>query len=199
MKLCKAWIVVLAVLIIGAGSEAKAELNNYVVGKLGFYTPTSSDLDHYDTGFNTEAAFGHYFNPNIAVEVDAGYFRTKGDVTVYNGGAHWGDEKIEVTPLTASLRLIQPLNRTTEIYGIGGVGSYFVYSSIHASNYSDYIHMTDDTVSFGAHLGGGINVNLSRNIFVGGELKYVWLTADLYGDHVNLGGFRTTGNIGFRF
>ena len=44
-------------------------LNNYVVGKLGFYSPTYNDLSGYDTGFNTWVAFGHYFTPNFAMEL----------------------------------------------------------------------------------------------------------------------------------
>jgi len=63
----------------------------------------------------------------------------------------------------------------------------------------DHDHISDDKTEFGWHLGGGLNYNISRNFFVGAECKYVWLTANLYGADVNLGGLRITGNFGFRF
>ncbi len=173
-------------------------LNNYVVGKLGVYIPTN-DLSDHDTGFNGEFAFGHYFNPYLAVEIGVGYFQTEGDVTVvYPGAKYHGDEKIEVTPLTASLRISMPINIWLELYGIGGIGAYFVNDHINVSNYyHDYI--SDNTTAFGAHLGGGLNYNITRNLFVGAEGKYVWSTANLYGADVNLGGVRVTGNFGVRF
>ncbi len=72
---------------------------NYVVGKLGAYIPTSNDLSGYDTGFNSEFAFGHYFNPYLAIELGAGYFQTEGNVTVvYPGATYQGNENIEVVP-----------------------------------------------------------------------------------------------------
>lgn len=206
------WILLtgLFILVTGVVPATGADLNNYVVGKLGFYTPTSSDLSGYDTGFNTEVAFGHYFTPNIAIEMGIGYFQTEGDVTVvYPGATYSGNEKIEVTPFTASLRASIPINVWLEVYGIGGIGAYYVYDRIEPSNYYyshnnynynySYGHISDDTTAFGVHLGGGLNYNISRNFFIGVECKYVWLTANLYGQDVNLGGVRGTGNFGFRF
>lgn len=189
--------VVLSLVFVAA--PVSADLNNYVVGKLGFYTPNSSDLDGFDTGFNGEVAIGHYFNPNVALEFGVGYFQTSGDVIVTNFETFFGNEDIDVTPLTLSLRLIQPLSRTTEIYAIGGIGAYFVHDSIDASNAFGHIHLSDDSTAFGAHLGGGINFNLNKNIFIGGEFKYVWVSPELFGVDVSLNGFRVNGNIGFRF
>jgi opacity protein-like surface antigen len=193
MKKCLVLSAVLWLLVLLA-APASADLNNYVVGKLGFYTPNSSDLSGYDTGFSGEFAFGHYFNPFVALELGAGYFQTSGNVIVVtNHNTFLANEDIGVTPLTLSLRLIQPLSRTTEIYAIGGIGAYFVYSDINAFG------LSDDTTAFGAHLGAGINFNLNRNIFLGGEFKYVWVNPSLYGVDVSLDGFRVNVNIGFRF
>ena len=170
---------------------------NYVVAKLGVYSPTSNDLNGFSTGFNGEFAFGHYFNPYFAIELGVGYAQTDGDVTVvYPGAKYHGNEKIEITPLTASLRLSYPVNRWVELYGIGGIGAYFVNDHIDVSYHGE---VSDNTTAFGGQLGGGINFNLTTNFFIGAECKYVWTTASLYGADVNLGGVRATGDFGVRF
>lgn len=196
MKKCLVFaaVVSLVVFLVFRAAPASADMNNYFVGKLGFYTPNSNDLDGYDTGFSSEFAFGHYFNPFVALEFGVGYFQTSGDVVVVAGpNAFLTNEDIGVVPLTLSLRLVQPLSKTVEIYAIGGIGAYFVNSDINAFG------LSDDTTAFGGHLGGGINFNLNRTVFLGGEFKYTWVNPDLYGTDVSLDGFRANANIGFRF
>jgi opacity protein-like surface antigen len=185
--------------VMGAGPLVVGGPSNYVVGKLGAYIPTSNDLSGYDTGFNGEFAFGHYFNPYLALELGVGYFQTEGDViVVYPGATYHGDEKIEVTPLTASLKVSIPVSIWVEPYAIAGIGAYFVYDHINVSN-SHHDYISDNATAFGVHLGGGINFNINPNFFVGAECKYVWLDPSLYGADVNLGGVRVTGNFGVRF
>jgi opacity protein-like surface antigen len=207
-KMKRYWQILLTCLLIlvasvapvtGAGPIMVAGPSNYVVGKLGAYIPTSNDLSGYDTGFSGEFAFGHYFNPYLALELGVGYFQTEGNViVVYPGATYNGDEKIEVTPLTASLKVSLPVSIWVEPYAIAGIGAYFVYDHINVSNFHhDYI--SDNATAFGAHLGGGINFNINPNFFVGAECKYVWLDPSLYGADVNLGGVRVTGNFGVRF
>lgn len=192
-------LVCLFVLSSSVIAEAESFLlpYNYVVAKLGVYSPTSNDLNGFSTGFNGEFAFGHYFNPYFAIELGVGYAQTDGDVTVvYPGAKYHGNEKIEITPLTASLRLSYPVNRWVELYGIGGIGACFVNDHIDVSYHGE---ISDNTTAFGGQLGGGINFNLTTNFFIGAECKYVWTTASLYGADVNLGGVRATGNFGVRF
>ena len=201
------WIVSLTCLLMlltgvvpamGAGSVMGFGPSNYMVGKMGGYIPTSNDLNGYDTGFTGEFAFGHYFNPYLAVEMGIGYFQTEGTVSVvYPGALYPGHEKIEVTPLTASLKVSIPVNVWLEPYGIAGIGSYFVRDHIDVSNHHGYL--SDDATGFGAHAGGGINFNINPRVFVGAECTYVWLNPSLYGADVNLSGVRITGNLGFRF
>ncbi len=70
----------------------------------------------------------------------------------------------------------------------------------HIDNYYYYHHgASDNSTAFGVNVGGGINFNIGRNFFVGGECKYVWLDPSLYGTNVNLGGVQITGDFGFRF
>jgi opacity protein-like surface antigen len=194
---CLLMLVTSVVPVMGAGPVVVAGPSNYVVGKLGVYIPTSNDLSGYDTGFNGEFAFGHYFNPYLALELGVGYFQTEGDViVVYPGAKFHGNEKIEVTPLTASLKVSIPVNIWVEPYAIAGIGAYFVHDHIDVSNHND---ISDDTTAFGVHLGGGINFNINPYFFIGAECKYVWLDPSLYGADVNLGGVRLTGNFGVRF
>jgi len=170
-----------------------------VVAKFGAYIPTSNDLSGYNSGFNTEIAFGHYFNPYLAIELGAGYFQTQGNVTiVYSGYTYSGNENIEVVPVTASVKVIIPVNIWIEPYAIAGIGAYFVND--HIDNYYYYHHAANDNdTAFGVNVGGGINFNIGRNFFVGAECKYVWLDPSLYGMNVNLGGVQITGDFGFRF
>jgi len=184
--------------VMGANPVAVPSYN-YVVGKLGAYIPTSNDLKDFNTGFNGEFAFGHYFNPYLGLELGIGYFQTEGNSNVvYPGATYRGNENIEVTPLTASLKFILPVNIWVEPYGIAGIGAYFIYDHIDVSNHH-HDYLSDNTTSFGAHLGGGINFNIAPNFFIGAECKYVWLNPSLYGGDVNLGGVRLTGNFGVRF
>jgi len=171
---------------------------NYVVAKLGAYFPNSNDLNGYSTGFSGEFAFGHYFNPYIAIELGVGYFETSGDVNVVTPHSQYiSNEKLEVVPLTASLKFIYPINIYVEPYIIGGIGAYFVDS--HIDSYGHYGGLSDNETAFGGHLGGGINFNVAPNFFIGVECKYVWLDPNLYGASVNLSGTRLTGNFGVRF
>ena len=199
MKLYKSIAAAIFLLMIGIGPALGADFENYVVGKLGAYSPNSHDLSDFSSDFNSEVAFGHYLNPNVALELGVGYFQTDGNISIHASDTFFGKEKIEVTPLTFSLKLIQPLSPGIELYGIGGVDAYFVHDSIDASSSTSFLHLNDDDTAFGAHLGGGIQFNLNRNVFLGGEFKYLWTKVHLYGDDVNLDGYRFTGNIGFRF
>ncbi len=193
LVICSFLLVISVAPVMAAGPGS-----NYVVGKLGVYIPTSNDLSGYDTGFSGEFAFGHYFSPYLSLELGVGYFQTKGDVTVnfIPGPTLPGSEKIEVTPLTGSLRVSIPVNIWVEPYLIAGIGAYFVHDHIDVANHLD---LNDDTTTFGVHLGGGINFNISPNFFVGAECKYVWLEPSLYGTDVDLSGVRVMGNFGVRF
>ncbi|HUN54905.1 MAG TPA: outer membrane beta-barrel protein [Smithella sp.] len=172
---------------------------NYLVAKFGGYIPTSSDLSGYDTGFISEIAYGRYFNPYLAIELGAGYFQTTGNVTVvYPGNLYPGNDKIEVVPLTASLKVSIPVNIWMEPYAIVGTGVYFVHDYINVSNYYGQ-SLSDNDTTIGVNVGGGINFNIRPNFIIGAECQYIWLDPSLYGTNVNLSGVRITGNFGFRF
>jgi len=200
-------ILAVCVFLIGLGARpaTAADFPNYVAGKMGIYSPQSHDLESYDTGFTGEIALGHYFSRNLAGEVGLGYFGTGGTFYGYNGydGYFTDDVSIDVVPMTASLKLVLPLDKRVEIYGIGGIGLYFVNATIDtSSSYRGHYSTSDDDTVLGAHLGGGVTFNLDRRIFLGAETKYLWANASFNGNlqgDVDLNGFIVTANVGFRF
>jgi opacity protein-like surface antigen len=145
----------------------------YISFKPGIYSPQSSDLDHFDTGFNGELAFGFRFNPYIAAEFGIGYFNTEGEVTVV-GPTYVIQEEldIDVVPVTFTLKAILPYKKW-EFFGLAGAGIYIAYGPY---DYDDDDYDYDyhyDTV-WGGYLGAGIHYHITPRIFVGVEGKYLW-------------------------
>ena len=160
---------------------------NYVVLKGGFYTPNSNDLDGYSSGFNGEAAFGHDFTRNLGGEAGVGFFKT--DRTV-NGVSN----KLDVVPVTATMKVKIPID-VVELFAGAGLGAYnATYKTGGASS---------SKTAFGYHLVAGGTADLSQNIFMGAEFRYLWAKAsfDQAGGAVDrkLDGYTTTLNLGFRF
>jgi hypothetical protein len=150
----------------------------YLTFKPGIYSPQSSDLDGFDTGFNGEIVLGCLFHPNMALEFGIGYFNTEGEITVV-GATSVGREKfdIDVIPVTFTLKAILPYKKW-EFFGLGGVGLYIVPGGYNVGDYyyDGYYYNYDDDydVVFGGYLGGGIHYNITPRIFLGVEGKYLW-------------------------
>ncbi len=185
----------------------------YIALKPGIYSPQSSDLDGFDTGFNGEIAFGYRFNPNIAGEIGIGYFNTQGEKTI--GGTTYTSREfnIDVFPVTFTLKAILPYKKW-EFFGLGGVGVYIVSRDNNDDHHyyygHDYHHDDDDydyDAVFGGYLGAGINYNITPKIFVGVEGKYLWtdkVKIEYEGSGAPRAEFRmdgviATAVIGFRF
>jgi outer membrane protein W len=177
---------------------------NYFVVKAGIYAPQEkwdvldAGVFEYslDTGFNGELAFGHYFNRNWAIELGAGYFQTSGDDTSFGVKSK---SSIDVMPLTLAIKGIIPADKF-EIYGIGGIGAYFLW----ADEKLNGISFGDEDILFGGFLGAGLNYNITPTAFLGLEGKYLWTDkADLsdsgWRQKHKLDGWLATFNVGFRF
>jgi len=203
MKTTSILYLVIAVLMISIASPAVAENNpaNYLVFKAGIYSPSSShDVDNFnngntthldsETGFAGEVAIGHYFLPMLALEVGTGYFQSKG-----SPAAEPGRTMLKVVPVVATGKVLLPLG-IFEPYGLFGVGAYI--SDLDVSDNEGTFHGYTKT-TFGLHGGAGFNINLSKNMFVGVEGKYIWVKPSYGGQDINLNGFVTTANLGFRF
>lgn len=174
---------------------------NYVALKAGIYSPSGTfDLDnfnggqrtHFDskTGFNGEIAIGHYFLPFLALELGAGYFESKG-----SPAAEPGEIKLKVVPLIATGKVFIPLGMF-EPYGLFGVGAYITDLDV-SGNSDDFRGSTK--ITYGLHAGAGFNINVTDNVFLGVEGKYLWAKPSFGGQDIKLNGFTTTANLGLRF
>lgn len=188
--------IVLAVIAAVAApfAHAKGLPPNYVALKLGGFFPQSGDLDDIDadSGFNGEIALGHYVAPGFSFEGALGYFETKGSVPTPLGRI---EEKFEVIPLTISLRGQVPYGRF-EPYGFIGLGVYFIDDEISIPVLGSE---SDSDASLGFHVGIGGNYNLSNNLFLGVEARYLFLESGTFAEDFRLDGVTLTGNVGYRF
>lgn len=197
MKSIFALFLILSVALIGiAPSVSLAEYpSNYVVLKGGLYSP-SKDFDlegqhfSFDDGFVAEIAVGHYFVPMFALELGAGYFESKASAVVPAG-----ETKFKVVPITLTGKVLLPLG-PVEPYGEFGIGGYITQTDL-SGTVREAIDSTKTV--FGLHAGAGLNFNITQNIFLGAEGRYLWAKPSWGGTDIKLDGFTVTGNLGFRF
>ena len=197
MKTAYALFLVLAVAMIGFVPSVSLAENpsNYMVLKGGLYSP-SKDFDvgaaHFelDDGFVAEIAFGHYIMPMFALELGAGYFESKASPAVPPG-----EVKFKVVPVTLTGKVLLPLG-PVEPYGEFGIGGYISKAEI-SGTFSNFTGSTESV--FGLHAGAGVNFNITNNIFLGAEGRYLWAKPSWGGTDIKLDGFTVTADLGFRF
>ena len=174
-------------LVIFAVPAFAASLPNYGTLKLGGYFPQNSD-----TGFNGEIAFGHYFNPNVAMEFSVGYLKTSCCVAGVNAD-------ITSYPILLSIKGVAPFSGG-ELYALAGGGLYITNLDASPSG----VDVSSDDTPFGFHLGAGGNFSVSPNVFLGLEVKYFWAKPSfswpgVTSVDVRVDGTQATANIGYRF
>lgn len=197
MKTAFALFLVLAVALIGIAPSVSVAENpsNYVVLKGGLYSP-SKDFDigatHFelDDGFVAEVAVGHYFAPIFATEFGVGYFESKASPAVPAG-----EVKFKVVPVTLTGKVLFPLG-PIEPYGEFGIGGYITEAEV-SGTIGNFTGSTKGV--FALHAGGGVNVNVARNLFLGVEGRYLWAKPSFGGQDIKLDGFTVTADLGFRF
>ena len=194
--------------------DLSAQTPFYLTFKPGVYSPESSDLDGYDSGFNGELAFGWRFHPNLAAEFGLGYFNTRGEETARGPTFTIREDfDIDVIPITLTLKAILPYKKW-ELFGLAGGGLYVV-SGPYDYDYDDdddfYDYDADDydtDAVLGGYLGGGLHYNITPRIFLGVEGKYLWTDRAKLKDYVygipleakfKLDGFIATAVFGIRF
>jgi len=184
--------------------NVQAAGSNYIALKAGMYSPQSDELEDWDNGFNGEVAYGYYFNRNVAMEIGLGYFHTERSESGFISGigSATADGDVDVMPFTIALKGIYPIDKL-ELYGIVGIGAYFSTAEITVSTARGSVSADGDDVSFGGFLGIGANYNITDQVFIGVEGKYLWSEASwtIAGEKIdaNLDGWTITGNLGFRF
>ena len=177
-------------------SLAAAQPNNYIVGKFGGYSPASNDLTGFDTDFNGELAFGHYFNRNFATEFGVGHLQTSGTVCLDINCFTLGTQNIDATYIDGTAKLVFPFPyyyppaynvSSGDLYVGGGVGVYFVHDNL-----------LGDATTPGGHILGGADFNITREVFLGLEAKYIFLKP-FDQPSTDMEGFIFSRNIGYRF
>jgi opacity protein-like surface antigen len=143
-------ILVLGMVVAFAGVAGAAQPENYMAFRLGVATPTG-DLEDFDAGPYVEVAFGHYFNPNFALEGSIGG-------TLFSSP---NDYDYEVYPFQVNAKGILPLDNA-QLYAMFGLGFYHTY----------YEFVDNSNTLFGYDLGVGGLVKLSDTVSLGAELKY---------------------------
>jgi opacity protein-like surface antigen len=197
MKTAFALFLVLAVALTGLAPSVSLAENpsNYVVLKGGLYSP-SKDFDigatHFelDDGFVAEIAAGHYFVPFFATELGVGYFESKASPAVPPG-----ETKFKVVPVTLTGKVLFPFG-PIEPYGEFGIGAYITKAEV-SGTIGNFSGSTKG--AFGLHAGGGANINITPNVFLGAEGRYLWAKPSFGGQDIKLDGFTVTGNLGYRF
>ncbi len=184
---------------------------DYLSVKGGIYEPTG-DIEDWElgTGQNFEITFGHYSNPNFALEGTIGQFKTDETFSGFDPFlGNWTEkDELSVISMTISVKSLYPFE-TGEFYLGAGLGFYEADfdAKLDSSIIGNVSVSLKDTV-FGFNFLVGSNVNISDKWFIGVEGKYI-ITADAKDTAVvlgvpitlegNLNGFTLTGVIGFRF
>ena len=184
-------IVFIALLPFSAEGQEKRD---YLIAKGGVYSPTGGLDDlNFGTGFNGEVAWGHYFSPNFALEIGAGYFDS---------------DDVRVVPFMATGKAIYPTGNW-ELFGEVGVGAYFAkFNGVLSHPVLGTISINEDDTVFGLTLGLGVNYNITEEFFLGIEGKYLLTSDAKFGGfasgsrvelETDLNGFMVMGVFGFRF
>ncbi|MHB8783363.1 MAG: outer membrane beta-barrel protein [Desulfobacteria bacterium] len=179
-----------------APTYAKPLASNYAQLKVGGFFPQTNDLDNFDAGGSIEVGIGHRVAPGFAIEGNFGYFETKGTFSFPGIGS--GDETFKVMPLTLSFKGQAYFDRL-EPYAEAGIGVYFIKDEINGTILGISGSNSENDTKLGLHVGVGGNYNLTPQLFLGVEGRYLWLRTDTFGVDVKLDGFLLTANLGYRF
>lgn len=169
---------------------------NYYALKAGAYVPTG-DLEDlgFDTGFSGSLVLGRHLTPNVAAELGVGYFASE-------GGDFW------TIPVELTGKLVYPMD-TVELYVGAGGGVYFAtFDGDFSLPIVGTTTFNDNDAVFGGHVIVGGTSNITPNLFIGVEGKYIFTDqADVHGMagavpvelSANLDGYIVTASIGYRF
>lgn len=170
----------------------------YVSFKPGAFIP-DGDIDDFGTGFSGSLSFGRQYTPNFAVEMDVGWINLdESDSITVDEIEYSGSIDLDIIPVSLNLKAILPYGNL-ELYGIVGIGVYFVEAEAKSHGFFDGTVDDDDEV-FGFSPGLGVQYNFNQRVFMGVEGKYLFTSdVELFGVESNLNGIWISGVIGFRF
>ena len=93
-----------------------------------------------------------------------------------------GETKLKVYPVTLTAKGLLPFG-PIEPYGEFGIGGYITKLDV-SGNLGDFSGSTKG--AFGLHAGAGVNFNLSSNLFLGAEGRYLWAKPSFGGQDIKL-------------
>lgn len=193
------FVMLLIALSAAANSFAEDRTGTYYLSiKPGAFIPTN-DLDNkgFDSVFYGEVTMGTYYSKNLALEAGVGYFKTEASKS---GSDFYENDDLWVIPVTVTFKGVIPFSGGEVNAGVGP-GLYFANLSADGSNaasgsYSNDAHAT----AIEGHAVVGLNIDVSKKIFLGAEGKYCFTTgAHMLGSTIKLNGFEVTGVLGYRF
>lgn len=196
-----AMVCILLTTAISPSFGADANLDSYVTLKLGIYSPQEDPFKDFDTGLNGEISVGGYVTPNFGFELGVGYFESEGPGTILAPGSVVvpADGEFYVIPVTLNVKYLYPMGGF-EPYAEAGVGVYVAEAELSGGGVS----LSDNYTSIGGFLGGGVNFNITKNIFLGLEGRYHWVGRHKFElgqatQNVEIDGYTATANVGYRF
>jgi opacity protein-like surface antigen len=195
--------ILLALSSVSSSIAADTAQRQYLLLKLGAYSPQHDDLEFFDPGFSGEIFYGRYFHKNFASELGAGYFKSNGNRQI-SATTTEGDT-FKAIEILYTVKGVLPLGRL-ELFAGPGVGWYSARVNSIVTTSGVRIASTDTNGGLGFHVLAGANFNITREWFGGIEGKYFWakttdaietLPPGFFGTHLD--GAMATASIGYRF
>lgn len=165
-----------AMLLSAAPVLAAPASSWYGQAKLGVFVPNdeSDGLKEFDNGPSLEVSFGRRINPNLALELGIGWYKTEWDDSDI-------DAEVSVVPVTATVKGILPLmNDRLDLFAGAGVGYYFAEAEVEGSD--------DSGSAFGYHLLVGADYKLTNAVAIGAEARWFWTEPEFDGEDIQVGG-----------
>jgi opacity protein-like surface antigen len=179
--------------------------------KGGAFIPTRDlDDDHWDNGLYGELA-GTYRESNMGVQAGVGVYTSDNNDSYTDSvaGRVKRDDTLTVIPVTLSFLGFYD-NEPLHVYGGGGIGYYFadIDSELKFRDLGIKSKDSDKDSVFGYHAMAGLEYNITDNIYIGAEGRFVFtnnaeFTLKDKGQTVDyetdLSGGVIAGKMGFRF
>jgi len=187
--LCALLVMSFPLVAHGADYGGKIRKANYFAVKGGIFSPRA-DLDdlNLEDGYAINFSVGHYFSDRFVVEFGTEILQADGDL---NGVSR----DILILPVTATAKYIVPTG-VGDFYLGAGAGVYFARLEQTIGGVTSREH----DVVLGGHILGGANLDITDDVFVGIEGKWMLTdTAKFFGQELTLSGATLTGHAGMRF
>ncbi len=153
-----------AAMVLSLGTAAMAQVGIDLHGLYGFNF-NDDDIPELDGTFGGGASLVFKLGDYVRLDLGGDYYKPE-----FKDAS---DVKIELIPVTGTLRVGIPIEDVAFIYGGGGGGYTFInYDQTGAS--SDLI---DDSVTY--HACGGAEILFNESIGIRAEYRYIWLKPEI--------------------